>query len=196
MKKAERTKQYIIEKTAVLFNKKGFAGTSLNDITSATELTKGAIYGNFKNKDEVAVQVFKFNVNKIINTFSTEIESAATCYDKLLAYPKVYRRIYREEFNNGGCPILNTLTDTDDTHPVLHKLAVATVQKWKHTIMEIIKQGKQADEFKENVQEERIAEIMISLFEGGGILAKTSGDENFIMSSLEHIEKLLASIKK
>jgi hypothetical protein len=27
-------------------------------------------------------------------------------------------------------------------------------------------------------------------------LAKTSGDENFIMSSLEHIEKLLASIKK
>ncbi|MBL7756118.1 MAG: TetR family transcriptional regulator, partial [Chitinophagaceae bacterium] len=47
--KAERTRQHIIEKAAPFFNKKGYADTSLSDITAATGLTKGAIYGNFEN---------------------------------------------------------------------------------------------------------------------------------------------------
>ncbi|HAE68223.1 MAG TPA: TetR/AcrR family transcriptional regulator, partial [Sphingobacterium sp.] len=54
MSKAEQTRQYIIEKTAPIFNKKGYFATSLSDITTATGLTKGSIYGNFKDKDDLA----------------------------------------------------------------------------------------------------------------------------------------------
>ncbi len=56
--KAERTRQYIIASTAEIFNKKGYEGTSLTDLTSATKLTKGSIYGNFRNKEEVAAAAF------------------------------------------------------------------------------------------------------------------------------------------
>ena len=56
MSKAEKTKQHIIEKTATLFNTKGYISTSLSDITQVTGLTKGSIYGNFENKDEVAIE--------------------------------------------------------------------------------------------------------------------------------------------
>ena len=58
MKKSLRTRQHIIQTTSKLFNKQGFAGTSLSDLSSATGLTKGGIYGNFKNKEEVALEVF------------------------------------------------------------------------------------------------------------------------------------------
>ena len=51
MGKAEETRQYIIEKSALIFNKQGYAGTSINDITDAVNMTKGAIYGNFENKE-------------------------------------------------------------------------------------------------------------------------------------------------
>jgi TetR/AcrR family transcriptional repressor of nem operon len=37
---------------------KGYSGTSMSDITAATGLTKGSIYGNFENKDEVAIAAF------------------------------------------------------------------------------------------------------------------------------------------
>ena len=56
--KAQRTAQFIIEKAAPLFNTRGYAGTSMNDITRATGLTKGAIYGNFDNKEEIAIAAF------------------------------------------------------------------------------------------------------------------------------------------
>ena len=55
MVRSEKTKQLIIEKTASIFNKKGYTGTYLSDLTNATGLTKGSIYGNFKDKIEVAV---------------------------------------------------------------------------------------------------------------------------------------------
>ncbi len=72
MSKAEETRAYIIEKTAHIFNKKGFEGTSLSDMTSATGLTKGSIYGNFANKDEVALEVFDFNLRKIDHVIRSE----------------------------------------------------------------------------------------------------------------------------
>jgi len=50
MKKSENTRKYIIEKVAPVFNKKGFTGTYLSDMEKATGLTKGSIYGNFKDK--------------------------------------------------------------------------------------------------------------------------------------------------
>ena len=58
MSKAGRTRQFIIETTAGIFNTKGYAGTSMSDITEATGLTKGSIYGNFGNKEDVALAVF------------------------------------------------------------------------------------------------------------------------------------------
>ncbi len=53
LSKSEKTKAFIIEKAAPVFNTKGYAGTSLSDLTAATGLTKGAIYGHFENKDAV-----------------------------------------------------------------------------------------------------------------------------------------------
>jgi len=50
--KAEQTRQLIVEKTAPIFNVKGYAGTSVSDMTKATGLTKGSVYGNFANKAE------------------------------------------------------------------------------------------------------------------------------------------------
>jgi AcrR family transcriptional regulator len=38
---------------------KGYAGTSMYDLTEATGLTKGSIYGNFENKDDVALAGFR-----------------------------------------------------------------------------------------------------------------------------------------
>lgn len=65
--KAERTKAFIIEKTSSVFNQKGVVGTSLSDITEATGLTKGAIYGNFADKEEVALAAFEYNVDKVFS---------------------------------------------------------------------------------------------------------------------------------
>src|ERR1700743_2896220 len=101
--KAERTRQFIIEKTAEVFNKKGYAGTSLADLTEATGLTKGSIYGNFENKEEVAIAVFDYNSCLVADHVDALIAQAPTYYDKLLVYTKVYNN--SKFAARGGCNI-------------------------------------------------------------------------------------------
>jgi TetR/AcrR family transcriptional repressor of nem operon len=60
MTKAERTRQFIIEKAAPIFNQKGVAGTSMSDIMEATKLAKGGLYGNFESKEEICVEAYKY----------------------------------------------------------------------------------------------------------------------------------------
>jgi TetR/AcrR family transcriptional regulator, transcriptional repressor for nem operon len=84
LSKAERTRAFIIESTAEIFNKKGYAGTSLSDLTEATNLTKGSIYGNFENKEEVALAVFDYNCAKISQVIQEQINKAETFHDKLI----------------------------------------------------------------------------------------------------------------
>src|SRR5690606_23622022 len=101
--KAERTKQFIVEKTAPVFNTKGYAGTSLSDLTLATGLTKGSIYGNFENKDEVALAAFDFNFNRVTNYIKERILKTENAIERLLVYPKVYRNFLTIPFLKPGC---------------------------------------------------------------------------------------------
>jgi AcrR family transcriptional regulator len=194
MHKAARTRQYIIEKAAPVFNKKGVTGTSLADLTRATGLTKGSIYGNFRDKDELAVAVFQHNVDNLTQYFSKEIHKAPTYLDKLLAYPKAYRKLYQTMLAFGGCPILNTATEADDTHQALCRLTAEVIDKWRQTIIKLIEKGQKAGEIKPETDAGAVADIMISLFEGGGILSKVTGSENYIASSIDQVEFILQSI--
>lgn len=192
MTKAEKTKQFIIEKTAPIFNTKGYSGTSMSDITEATGLTKGSIYGNFENKDEVAIAAFKYNIKKLQDTFAAEIDKQKTFKDKLLVYPRLYSHYYDLKVTSGGCPILNTATEADDTHPILKKNAERALLWWKEKLIYFIEQGILAKEFKaKEINPEQIALTFIAIIEGAIMIAKVTGDFNHLPTIMISLNKII-----
>lgn len=191
--KAERTRRFIIEKAAPIFNKKGIAGTSLSDLTQATGLTKGSIYGNFKDKDEVAVCVFQYNVDNLISYLTQAIDKENNCIDKLLAIPGAYRKLYKTMIAYGGCPILNTAAEADDTHQDLCRMTVNAIETMKKTIFKLADSGKQSGQLHADTDTHKMAEVIICLIEGGSLLSKTTGKDTYMMNALEQIEELIHS---
>ena len=196
MDKAERTKKYIIEKTSPVFNRKGYHGTSLSDLTKATKLSKGSIYGNFTDKDDVAVNCFLFNVDKITSEIKSQITGIENPIEKLLVYPNLYRRIYKAVIKNGGCPVANTLVEADDTHPTLYQLALDVIHRLETNIASIIDEGKSLREIIGTTESSKIAKIIITLFEGGIILAKSTNEDAYILNAIEQVEGIIELIKK
>ncbi|OXE99088.1 TetR family transcriptional regulator [Flavobacterium araucananum] len=196
MSKAEKTKQYIIEKTAPLFNMKGYSGTSMSDITEATGLTKGSIYGNFENKDEVAIAAFKFNVQKLQDTFSREVEKQTTYKDKLLVYPRLYSDYYDLRITKGGCPIINTATEADDTHPVLRKKVENVILSWKDKLVYLIEQGISAGEFKAKaIDPEKTALTIIAIIEGAVMITKITGNLSNLSDIMLSLNKIIEDLE-
>jgi len=195
--KSEKTKQFIIEQVAPIFNKKGYAGTSLSDLTEATGLTKGSIYGNFKNKNEVAIEAFKYNLSLSTQTFFNAISNKSfSPIDKLLSFPQSYEKRYDSVIAMGGCPILNTASDTDDTHPQLKKLAQDAILRIENALVSVLKEGIKQKQIKQDVDPNKIAGVMISLIEGGFMMAKLLDNKVYFNNSFKQVEEFINEIKQ
>ena len=103
MTKAERTRQFIIEKAAPIFNKKGIAGTAISDIMEATQLAKGGVYGNFESKDEICLEAFNYLTKSLGAAINQSMEGKLSAKDKLFALLDFYSDRLTKS-NNGGCP--------------------------------------------------------------------------------------------
>ncbi|MFT6322461.1 MAG: AcrR family transcriptional regulator, partial [Halieaceae bacterium] len=117
--KAEITSEFIIKTVAPVFNKKGYSGTSMSDITHATGLTKGAIYGNFTDKNELAVKSFVYTINKVAQKIEDSISVHQSSLAQLYAISAFYKDYYQFTFDFGGCPILNIGIDANHQNPDL-----------------------------------------------------------------------------
>lgn len=193
--RSEQTRQLIIETAAPIFNKKGYVGTSMSDLTTATGLTKGSIYGNFKDKDDVAMHAFQHNINLIFDFFSKEIKAATGTMDKLLAYPRGFRKIYRMVLAYGGCPILNTAVEADDTHVALRRMAMEALTRWKANIIGLVTRGIAEGVVDPAVDAAKTAEVLIALLEGGIALSKVTGEESYLLNAIEMAENQVVGLQ-
>ena len=141
LKKSERTRRYIIEKSAPIFNKKGYSGTSLQDLMEATGLTKGGIYGNFRNKHEIAAEAFEYNSRYILDQVKASVLTQKSARAKLLAITDFYRNYIYQPHLSGGCPILNTAVEADDMHPELKEKVLKSLDYIHRSFVYIINEG-------------------------------------------------------
>jgi TetR/AcrR family transcriptional repressor of nem operon len=196
MSKADHTRQFIIEKTARVFNARGYAGTSMNDIMTATGLSKGCIYGNFENKDDIALAAFDYNHAKVNEYLKSKILATDSAIERLLLYPDTYRNYFRFSFLQAGCPILNTAAEADDTHPQLRQRAGAALAFWKKALENQIKRGIARKEIKKDTDPTVIAVIMISIIEGAFMQAKVTRSTTELKIAMDYLKKIILELKR
>lgn len=59
-------KEKILEKSIILFEKKGFSETSIQDIVDELSVTKGTFYYYFKSKEELLMDIHLRYINEIV----------------------------------------------------------------------------------------------------------------------------------
>lgn len=196
MSKAERTRQFIIEKTAPVFNAKGYAGTSINDLTEATGLTKGSIYGNFENKDEVALAAFDYNFERIITYIKSKMDEHTSSIDKLLVYPETYRNFLKLPILQTGCPINNTAAESDDTHPQLREKVAKALAFWRERLEHRMMIGIENNEIRDDVDVNEFVSVLISLIQGSVIQVKATGKTAPLNVTMDFLAKMIQDLKK
>ncbi|NER13339.1 TetR family transcriptional regulator [Leptobacterium flavescens] len=195
--KAERTSQFIIETVAPIFNRKGYAATSLSDLTEATGMTKGAIYGNFKNKEELALAALNHNIRKLVKKVEDQISTTQSPVQKLFIITNFYRfyNDYTRDF--GGCPVLNIGIDASNQHEILMERVRYVISKLQKSISDIIDDGKARNEIKPTVNSEAYARRIFAMIEGAAFVSHTMQDNQYMKEMMNHIDQMiLQELKK
>lgn len=180
MSKSERTKAFIIETVAPIFNKNGYAAMSLSKITEATGLTKGAIYGHFENKEELAIESFKFSIRKVLKDLNETVNKGEKPIEMLLNVALFYEGYYEYNKQFGGCPILNIGVDANNQNKVIAQL----VQSYNHRILEkfslLIEKAKEANEIKKSVDSMLYAKRFFYMIEGAVYMTHIMKDDSYL----------------
>ena len=193
--KAEETSRYILEKVVPLFNKKGFHGTSMADITDATGLTKGAIYGNFKNKEELAIEAFNIAVRKIIGIISKKVNAEQNSIDKLKAMTSSYRNYIHNSKDMGGCAIVNKGMNTHFQQEELGKRVKHVVIKLIKNIETIISEGVQNKEINPDVNANQLAYRIYSILNGGVYMGSLANDQCHLDDMIDMADRIIDEVK-
>ena len=191
MGKAEETRQSIIEKAAVVFNRNGYQRTSMSMLTEALGLTKGAIYGHFPDKDALAVEAFRHLWRLVSERFRVKVVVHERPVEQLRAFARAFVELYEDTVKAGGCPILNTATDADDAHPRLHAEVRRALAEWERALLAMVQAGKQRGDLRPDADGKLFAVTFIALVEGGVLLAKTIGDRSYLERAVVGIDLLI-----
>ena len=153
--------------------------------------TKGSIYGNFKNKEEVAIAAFNYNYQNLIKRFTTHLSQEKTAIGKLSAFLDTYKALYEDITRIGGCPILNNAVDSDDTNRNLNTLSSKAFYDWNKNLESIIKAGQKNSEVKNDIEAEFYASLFVSTIEGGLVLAKSTGEKKYFDHVIQHLKTIV-----
>ncbi len=191
--KAERTRQFIVEQAAPIFNTKGYAATSMSDILRATGLAKGGIYGNFSSKDEIAIAAFNYSYGKLIDALRGFIGEEQTASGKLLAILKFYRNYTLKPGIEGGCPVLNTAVDADDSLPFLKERAASALREMLRSLENIIGKGIESGEFATRLDIQKEALMIYGQIEGGIMMSKLTDDPELLNNLLDILKEQITT---
>ena len=194
MKKAEKTRQYIVEKTAPVFNRKGFEGTSLADLTEVTGLTKGALYGNFADKEEIAMEAFKYSMRMVKEMVVQHLSNTPTYRDRISALLAFYSSYVFSPPIPGGCPLVNTSVEADDHHTSMRRVAVKELTNTISFIQGLIDGGIEAKEFRPDIDTKELAYTIFCAIEGALIFSRVEKSSEPMDLIVRHCNRILENI--
>jgi TetR/AcrR family transcriptional regulator, transcriptional repressor for nem operon len=193
MRKSERTKQQIIEATAPIFNAKGFAGTSLSDLCKATGLTKGALYGNFESKEELAIAGFQHAIEKMRWHARAQVDAKNGYKEKLIGLLEFFAQYVLSPPVKGGCPLLNTAVEADDYRVSMRKAVTRELEEMISFIVSLLDKGKKAREFRIDIKSREQALVFFCAIEGAIMFSRVSGSDEAMKTVIKNIKNTVES---
>jgi TetR/AcrR family transcriptional regulator, transcriptional repressor for nem operon len=187
--KGEQTRRRIIEAAAPLFNKRGYEGTSINDLMEATGLRKGGIYRHFSSKEELAAEVFDYTWEAAWKTRHLELDQKTEGIEKLKQVIATF--IDCRSPVPGGCPVMNTAIDADDGNPVLRARAGKALRSWLRRLQNIVIEAQQRDEIRRDVDPKALATLIVASLEGSLMMSRLQRNDDSLREIQSHLDRYL-----
>jgi len=74
-RRREQTREYLLRAAAQVFAERGFHGASLDDVASVAGFTKGAVYSNFKGKDDLFLALLELRFEEEMRSLRAILEA-------------------------------------------------------------------------------------------------------------------------
>jgi len=157
--KKRELREAIYESAMALFLQKGFDNVTVEDITHQTEIAKGTFFNYFPNKESILLYFMRRHLDEVKDQIPRVIKEAKTTQQKLYhLFSILAKMVVTNE------PLVKWVLLESLRLRVYKKEKKEVSGKILQNVVEIIRQGQESGEIKKNMNPEKIAKIMESIF--------------------------------
>jgi len=196
MTKAEATRLNILQKSFELIYSKGYQNASIDDILANTQVTKGAFYYHFKNKDEMGLAIINELMKPALTeSFSELLKNHDNPLDSI--YNLIYHLLIENDFLKVeyGCPASNFTQEMTPWNETFSKALNKITQEWIDTMTTVIKKGQESGSVRKNVIAEQVTFFVMSGYWGIRNFGKLENSKKVYLPYLNELKTYLNTLK-
>ena len=175
--KGNLTRQNIIEKSMQLFSVKGYFHTSIADITEATDLTKGGLYGHFGSKEEIWYAVYVECVRIWKRIVFNGVRDISDPLDRI---ERVIQNSTKDYLGagvfEGGCFLLNSLVEFSGQSSTMSDHVLRGFKSFTELLRRWLEEAEQKGMLREGLNLSGIANLIVISLNGAAPLYAASKD--------------------
>ena len=158
---AEITKQDLLEAAFKEFLENGFQKTKLEDIAKRAEVTRGALYWHFKNKEDIIVLLLDYLGSNVKERLDIISENNSTSEEKL-------KQLFSSQFQffsqNTHFVVAILSEGLFDESEKINQSIMKVVHYKMNLITKIIEVGKENNEFTNAIETQEMVHIIMGSF--------------------------------
>ncbi|HTW20127.1 MAG TPA: TetR/AcrR family transcriptional regulator [Mycobacteriales bacterium] len=166
--KGERVRARIVEAAADLIHERGVAGTTLEDVKMAAEVSGSQLYHYFPDKNDLVQAVIDYQANAIVSRQRRVLGSVKG----LEAWRKMVITSARRTQARGGCQLGSLGGQLAESDPEARALIAAGFERWSTAIGEELKLLNAEGKLAPGIDPDDLATTLLATLEGGLLLAQ------------------------
>jgi TetR/AcrR family transcriptional repressor of nem operon len=194
--KGDLTRQKIIEKSMQLFSVKGYFNTSIADIAKETGLTKGGLYGHFRNKEEIwyavyheCVRIWKKVVFHGLRDISDPLERINRLIENSL------KNYLGAGVFEGGCLLFNSLVDLAGQSPTMSNYVLKGFKGFTELLHQWLADADRQGLLRTGLDHREIANFIVVSLNGAAPLYAASQDPAVWQHTLTQLRFYIKSLR-
>ena len=156
-RKKEETRHRIFHAAIDLFREKGFASTTVDDITEKADVAKGTFFNYYPRKEAVLAFLSEERLEAIRENAGTILAVDRPARERLLDLYATGASGYEEDHDLARFVLLENMSRAFQPSE-----EVAT--RWRELILDLVRQGQEKRELRRNVEAERIEGVLTGIY--------------------------------
>jgi TetR/AcrR family transcriptional repressor of nem operon len=187
--KGDLTRQHILEKSMQLFSVQGYFNTSIAGIVKATGLTKGGLYGHFRNKEEIWYAVYDECVRIWKDVVFADVRPIS---DPLGRIARVVENSLQHYLGGGvfegGCFLFNALVELSGQSSAMSNHVLKGFQAFSALLRRWLEEAEQQGRLREGLNLDGVATFLVISMNGAAPLYAASRDPAIWQQTLAQLQ--------
>lgn len=181
----------VLHKAKLLFWKKGYHATSMQDLVDHLSINRASIYDTFGNKWGLFKKAFDLYIFEYTESLNDDLDTEKEPKESLKLFFENTIDESLKDKDKKGCFIVNTSTELIPGENDLEKILDEVRQIVQNHFMEFIKRSQERGKISKEKDPEAIAFVLYSYYNGLKVLIKTNPDKKVLKDSVNSLLRVL-----